>query len=351
MYVLAEVARGRDNNLNLIRFIAASAVLVSHAWPIALGPDAIQPLSGVTGHALGSIAVYIFFAISGFLIAASFERRSSLRAFLLARTLRLFPGLLVSLLLVALIMGPVVTELPLSQYLSHPDVMAFLVRNTTLVFPQYTLPGVFQGNPYPMVEGSIWTLIHEVLCYCLVFFIGVLGLLRRQRAMVGVLLLYATIWVLPELVEVKVHPRLMAARQLSLPFMIGVAFWVWRDRLVLSMPLAIALVLAASILRSGVLAYPVFVLAVSYVTFWIAYVPRGGLRHYNRIGDYSYGLYIYAFPIQGLAVWLVGPQEPLTNIAISFPVSLVLAILSWHFIEEPALRVTKRAVPLRTDLG
>lgn len=50
---LAEVAGGRDNNFNLIRMIAASGVLVSHAYPIALGEEARQPFHAATGYTLG----------------------------------------------------------------------------------------------------------------------------------------------------------------------------------------------------------------------------------------------------------------------------------------------------------
>ena len=177
MRILADLDQGRNNNFNLIRFVAALAVLVSHAWPIALGADAVQPLEALTGYSLGGLAVFVFFAASGYFITASFARSRSAEVFLLARALRLFPCLAVSLLLVALIMGPLVSTLGLGDYMTHPNTVTFLLRNITLAFPQYTLPGVFTDQPYPAVEGSIWTLIHEVACYALVFIAGISGLL------------------------------------------------------------------------------------------------------------------------------------------------------------------------------
>ena len=105
MRYLGDYSRGRDNNLNLIRMIAAAGVLVSHAWPLTMGSGAVQPLVRVTGHSLGTICVYVFFAISGFLIAASFDRSDTIR-FVAARVLRLVPGLFVSVAVVALLMGP-----------------------------------------------------------------------------------------------------------------------------------------------------------------------------------------------------------------------------------------------------
>ena len=183
MIWLGDVAKGRDNNFNLIRMLAATAVLVSHAWPLVLGSGAIEPLEALTGYPLGTMAVFVFFALSGFFISASFDRAGTITDFLAARGLRLFPGLFVSLIFVALIMAPFATSLSLSDYLANFNTWQFFLRNLTLAKPQYTLPGVFEANPYPAVEGSIWTLVHEVMCYGLVFLAGICGLLRRRTAM------------------------------------------------------------------------------------------------------------------------------------------------------------------------
>src|SRR5687767_8279407 len=86
--MLSEVSSGRDNNYNLIRMVAASSVLVSHSWPISLGPDTIEPLKKLTGFSLGTIAVFVFFAVSGFFITKSFDRRDSFLSFMMARILR-----------------------------------------------------------------------------------------------------------------------------------------------------------------------------------------------------------------------------------------------------------------------
>lgn len=341
--VLAHVAQGRDNNFNLIRFIAATAVLVSHAWPIALGPGAVEPLKALTGHTLGTNAVYLFFAVSGFFITSSYMRSGSARVFVTARVLRLFPGLAVSLLLVALVMGPMVTQLPIMTYLSTPDTATFLLRNITLFQPQYTLPGVFESNPYPTVEGSIWTLIHEVLCYGLVFIAGILGLLMRRGLMTVALLAYALAWVGPSLMGIELHPRIALTHGLSLPFVIGVAFRIWQDHIRLSLWVAIGLVAAAALSRDTALAFPLLALALTYVTFWCAYVPGGAIRAFNRLGDYSYGMYIYAFPLQGLVIWLWGSMGPGLNIALSLPLTLLCAVLSWHLIERPALGLARPA--------
>lgn len=340
MVRLGQLAHGRDNNLNLIRMVAATAVLVSHAWPLTLGPSAIEPLNVSLGHSLGRIAVYVFFVISGFLITASFERSETLFRFVAARVMRLMPGLIVSLLFVAFVLGLAVTRLPASAYLASPDTWGFLVSNTLLVSPQYSLPGVFEDNPFPSVEGSIWTLFYEVACYGLVFLLGIGAMLRPRR--LGLFVCgYATLCAVLLASGVDMPYKLHRMAQLSLPFVIGMGAWAWRDRLPLSGATAIALWVAAILLGDTPFAYVSFLLAVAYATFWLAYVPGGWIRGYNRVGDYSYGVYIYAIPLQGLVVMLFGATSIWLHVALAFPITLLAAVLSWRLIEEPSLKLLK----------
>lgn len=349
---LGNLSGSRDNNLNLIRAIAATSVLVSHAFPLTLGIGAIQPLSQLTGYSMGTIAVAIFFVISGFLIAASYDNSRTRTSFVVARALRLIPGLFVSLVLVALAMGPIVTDLSIPAYFAHSEVWAFIARNTTLAWPQFTLPGVFEANPYPTVEGSIWTLVHEAICYTGIFAVGVTGLLARRYMMAGALALFFVVWVVLPLSGMPVHPRIMELHSLAFPFAIGTAFYLWRDRIPLVWPIALTLVAASALTRGTAVYEVIFMLTLAYGTFWLAYVPGGWIRRYNQIGDYSYGIYIYAFPIQGLVVWLWGPMTPWMNMALALPLTLIPSIVSWHLVEKPALtmrgRVTEWLLGART---
>ncbi len=340
--LLGDLAQGRDNNFNLIRAIAATAVLVSHAWPLALGPGTAEPLARLTGNSLGGWAVDVFFVVSGFVIAASFARRPQARAFLAARSLRLFPGLLVSLLIVAFAIGPLVTTLPLTDYLTDPDLPLFMIRNMALVSPHYTLPGVFETNPYPAVVGSIWTLVYEVACYLGVLAVGLLGAFRDQRRMAAALFLYVLIWAAYAFAGEGLHPRADALHRLSLPFFVGVLIFALRLRLPLTLWWIAGLWGLVALISGTPLALPAQIVAMGYTVFWLAYVPRGALLAYNRFGDYSYGIYIYAFPLQGLMVWMIGPMTPGMNIALALPATFACAILSWHLVEAPALAKLRR---------
>lgn len=342
--MLGEAAKGRDNNLNLIRMIAAIAVLISHAYPISMGPGTQEPMKSMTGYSLGSLAVALFFVISGYLIAESFNRAKSWQDFIVARVLRLWPALLLSLALVAFLMGPLVSTLGVTGYLTHPDIWSFMARNLTLFSPQYSLPGVFETNPYTDVEGSIWTLFYEVVCYGGVFVAGLLGILKHRRWMSLVLLGVVLVWLGVEVAAPSLPAKVDNMLALGLPFALGTGFWLWRDRVAVTIWGVLGLFIL-TVLTAKTPLYGLFLmLFLAYGTFWLAYVPDGWIRRYNRLGDYSYGVYIYAFPAQGLAVWLWGPMSPLENMVLALPLTLLPSILSWHLLEKPALAQRRRVV-------
>lgn len=336
---LSDVSEGRNNNLNLIRLIAALAVLVSHAWPITLGPQAVQPLQDATGFQLGTQAVYVFFAISGFLIARSYERRSSVREWALARVLRIFPGLAVALVASVLVLGPLATALPLRDYLATPRTWSFVPAGLSLFGLQHELPGVFGTAPVgPEVNGSLWTLQYEVLCYLAVLAMGLAGGFRSRVSLALAAGSFALASLATAVIPDQLPPMFRGLMALGLPFACGVAFHIARRWLPL-IPWVLAPAIAAVVGVEGTaLHQPLYVLTLAYATFLLAYLPRGWIRRYNAVGDYSYGIYIYAWPVQQAVVQAFGPMEPLRNILVSAPIVLALAWVSWNVIERPALR-------------
>lgn len=333
---IADRATGRDNNFNLIRMLAASGVLVSHAWPITRGQGAEQPLQALLqGTSLGTVSVYVFFAISGFFITRSFVLRADLGAFVKARALRLFPALALVVVLTVAVLGPVFTTLPAAEY--WRGVPGYALRNLTLFFLDYDLPGVFVANPYgPAINGSLWSLSYEVLCYLGVLACGVPGLLARPRAFAPCLLAFGAFYLAA--LGLDLHFRLERLAELGLPFVIGMGFWVWRDRVPLSWPLAGILAVAAALAWPTPVFLPVLVLALSHAVFVLGFARIPGLAGYNRLGDYSYGLYVYAFPVQQMMA-AGGATDPFVNMLQAAPLTLACAVLSWHLVEAPALRL------------
>ncbi len=336
---LSDVDKSRDNNLNLIRMFAAAGVLISHAWPISTGNITQQPLTELLhGIDLGIICVSIFFAISGYLIAQSYDRDPNLKRFWLSRVMRIFPGLLVVLLITALILAPLITVMEArAVWLAAPE---YILRNFTLFSLEQYLPGVFRGNP---VGGSIniplWTLSHELICYFFVTLLGIGGLLKAPRLMFLAWLVFIASYAV--IIYAEPQQRLVALAKLAFPFMVGVIFFVWRRKVVLNWGIGGALIILTAVLYNSVIFREIFMLSLSYIIFLLAFLPSGKIRQYNRLGDYSYGIYIYAFPIQQLVAYL-GVTNPFLNIMYAFPLTLLCAVLSWIFIESPSLDIAKK---------
>ena len=323
--------------MNLLRFVMALAVLVAHAWPLTQGPGTPEPLQILTGYSLGSYAVFVFFALSGYLISHSYAQTNAPITYLVARAARLLPGLLVSLFLVAFVLGPVVSELSGAKYLTAQQSWDFVLANLTLIHPQYSLPGVFTANPYPEVEGSIWTLAHEAGWYLVLLICGMAGVLRHPRVVLGLAGLLAAAYVGVQVTGGHIPGKLAQFIQLGLPFAFGMAFRSYNTRVPNSVWLLTGLALAAGLTLHATWGFPILMAFLTYATFWLCFVPKGRIRAFNRIGDYSYGIYIYAFPVQGLVVWLVPGISVAGNIALALPLTLALAALSWHQVEQPAL--------------
>ncbi|WP_373356143.1 acyltransferase family protein [Pseudoroseicyclus sp. CXY001] len=337
---IADLSSGRQNNFNLIRILAAIGVLVSHAWPLSSGPGTREPLQAwLHGLTLGRVCVYVFFAISGFFIAKSFERSRTRRRFVRARVMRLYPALIVMLLLTVLVAGLFLTEAPAAVFWAA--VPEFLLRNLTLAYIQFEMPGVFLNLPYEQaINGSLWSLFHEVMCYLCVVVTGAAGLLRNRRLFALAFALTLALCVSGPFLPLPGIAGLFL--EVALPFVFGTAAYVWRASIPLSPLLLAALALAAALAWATPLFHAVFVLALSYGVLLLGFSRIAPLLAYNRLGDYSYGTYIYAFPVQQLAAgW--GGDTPAGNIAFALPLTLACAVLSWHLIEKPALASVHRA--------
>lgn len=334
----SDITHGRDNNLNLVRMIAASSVLISHAFPIALGEGATEPLQVVLrGHSLGNLAVLVFFAVSGFLIAKSYDRKQDWKLFLSARCWRIYPAL-AAVLALTVLFGFFFTTAPRQEYLVSGA--SYFVSNLSLARLQYPLPGIFEANPYgPAINGSLWTLVYEVICYLGILALGLLGLLRSRLLWVVIVLTGLALvtanafWPLP----VRIANMVL----LGAPFIIGSLIYAWRDRIPASFGIAAILLASAALARDSVLFDALLSVALAYSVLLVGFVRMPILNHYNRLGDYSYGTYIFAFPIQQI-VASYGVTSPYLLIAVALPLTLLLAVISWHFLESRCLAFAHR---------
>ena len=165
----------RDNNFDAVRLIAALAVVVGHAWPLT-GLSHPPRLGGIP---IFTLAVFVFFSLSGYLVATSWRRDPRVLPFLARRASRIFPALIVVIVLTTFLIGPFATRLAVNDYFASSQTWTYLT-NVSLV-ASYDLPGVFAANPRPVVNGALWTLGPEFLCYLGVVTAGFLTIAFRMR--------------------------------------------------------------------------------------------------------------------------------------------------------------------------
>ena len=342
---LSHYAHGRDNNFNLIRVAAALAVLVSHSFALSTGTTAAEPLRHNLGMSLGSMAVDVFFIVSGFLITSSLLNKQSAVQYAWARVLRIFPGLLAMLLLSVFVIGALFTSLPLVAYYAHPDIYLYLIKCGTLITGvAHTLPGVFVHNPYPyFINSSLWTLPCEIALYTIpaIVWFALRTSPPQQLAVFHALVIISTV-VAASLILIShfYYAAMNYYAQLIFMFSMGAMFYLLRNRIVLSKKLFFLLAagLALSTLNQHV--FFVFYSAIlAYLVLFLAYVPAGLIRRYNRAGDYSYGIYLYAFPLQQSIAAMVPEISTLSMLGLSAVTAILLAILSWHLLEQRVLRL------------
>ncbi len=339
---LGAICGDKNNNMNLIRFCAASAVLVSHSFALATGSAAAEPLRGLIGMTPGSMAVDVFFVLSGFLVTRSLVERGSILAFIKARILRIYPALLVSVVITVAVAGLFFTTLGAKDFLLNDKTIEYLKYNSTIFWGYASfLPGVFEGNPFGAgVNGSLWTLPREVHLYYKLALAWILfSISKSRRTFVSIFVVCVAVGGLPYML-LKDGGRFVEGSdwRLGYLFFSGGAYYVLRKWIALDWR-AFA-VCAASIVLAYHQGYffPVYSLVVPYMVLCLAYAPSGFLKHYNRAGDYSYGMYIYAFPVQQSLAAAVQGIGAWALMFASFAVTLLLAFVSWNMIEQRCLR-------------
>ena len=340
---IAAAMRRPHNNFTALRLALALAVIVSHAFSLTTGSLENEPLMRSTGFTLGEHAVNGFFAVSGFLVTMSFDRRGW-RDYVVARALRIVPALVAATLVTALLLGPALTRLPLAQYLADPALWRFIALTPTTFKSATALPGLFSDNVFPYPMGTVWTLKYEMLCYIGVFAAGLAGLMRQRIVALGLIAaLFLAIIALDLL-----HPDAGKATQTSLrlPFLFaaGGVLYLWSDRLPVSWIIAASL-LAATWLAAGTPLYKALLFAFeSYGVIWLALAP--GLSHpaLEPHADLSYGTYLYGWPVQQTLVQLFPGAAALSLLPPAVAISLIVAALSWYLVEKPALSLKARLV-------
>ncbi|MDR8394968.1 acyltransferase [Paraburkholderia sp. USG1] len=320
---------GHSNNFDFIRVVAASLVIWSHQYGLMGRPEP----EAFPGFSFGGIGVLIFFSLSGYLVAQSWDRDPSLPRFAAKRALRIFPGLICVTLLMAFLMGPKVSTLDHADYFASRDVWHFIVRTIGLWDMPDHLPGVFVNNHVGTVNSSLWTIPVELKWYGFLAFLGLFGVLRTRFVLPAMVLALAFCrFILP--MPLTHHVLL----EFGLCFLSGSMMHACRaDLQRYANWIKPGIAAAAVVFWLLRMEYLAIVIALPFVVVTLGSMSSPVLRRFGRFGDLSYGLYIYAFPIQQTIIHSSHNTQPLwLNLIASAAAISALAFLSWHLIEQPA---------------
>lgn len=354
----------KANSLGFLRFFFAAVVVVGHAFPLGGFNGNRDPMDVWTSRqeTLGGIAVGGFFVLSGFLITRSFASAPSPANYAWRRCLRILPGLWVCLLFTAFVAAPLVwwhDQGTLAGFLGAGPNSAFdyVRRNALVSVNQWGIAGLLEQTPYRVAfNGSLWTLFYEIKCYIGLGVLGAVGLLRRGR--VVILALFLALWVvqiggvispgLPEDIWTGFRDPQMV--RLPLFFLFGTVAFLYRERMIMSAHLAaVSAVIVVAGFWAGV-HQAVGPIAIGYICLWLT--VRVPIRRFDAHGDFSYGLYIYAFPVQQvLTVYGMNRGGLVPYILLTMVVTTALAVASWYLVERPCLKYKDPSLLWRRGSG
>lgn len=336
------ITNGRPSGFDYMRLLLAFAVIILHSVLISYGSEASEAQNPYLKmlESFSRLIVPMFFVLSGFLVAGSLERSKTLISFLGLRVFRIIPALILEVLLCTLILGPFFTNLPLSEYFSDPKFYKYFLNMAALI--QHELPGVFENNPFPhYINGQLWTVPYELFCYVVLSVMALCFLLSRERRLLAVIALYqltlgAITYFHPQEQVIAVPGQVVI-----LCFLCGLLFYRCRDKIKWSTSLFwISFLISVTLLSIPNGAYFV-ALPAAYMTVYLGLLNPVRNKFLSS-GDYSYGTYLYGFPIQQSLV-AASPffMNWYWNALAALPLALALGVFSWWTVEKPALHLRK----------
>lgn len=331
--VLSEAATNRNNNLNLIKLIAAFLVIVSHAYAFATGyrqTDWFYVMTGAKSD-LGGLAVNIFFFYSGLLVAMSILRNGDGKRYWKRRILRIYPSFIIVTFAIVFLAAPFVTTLDLKEYFTSAETYRYL--KNLIFLSEHNLPGVFVGNVYgPSVNGPIWTIRVEVFCYLLCYVFYKMKLLKKNHVMYSVILYM----VLTGALGYGVYLGIDGISAVIMPvtmFFLGMIYAVYAGRIYLSSLWSMAA--AAGFIISCLLGQVIFACMVflPYILCTLAFGTKPKFRMLNSLGECSYEIYLWGgFVGQMITYMFGGSMSAHQNMILTIPVAVMAGYLTSRLV-------------------
>jgi len=330
------------NNFDFLRLLFASFVIITHSYALSGNKECDLLCQYTNGQVSFSyLGVRGFFVISGYLVFQSLKRSRNIFDYSIKRILRLYPALILMLILTILFV-PFVYESAI-PYFKNKSILTYILNNITLYRPQHTITGVFETNPYrSAVNGSLWTIPYEVVMY---IFLALFFVVRKNTYFLKILLGFfflATYIVNVLFVEnIKKYGFFFGDEyiyDLSCFFIMGALLDAFKiDKLARRKTLLVLLALVSFIfIFFNCFLYVLYItLPLFIIVFGLMSVPYiNNLK--SKIGDISYGVYLYAFPVQQTVMYYF-KLSTIELMVTSMFISYLLGWFSWHFIEKKAL--------------
>lgn len=341
----ARLAEGRTTGFDYMRLGLSVWIIYWHSRAMVGVPWTDRSLLVLN---MSKVALPMFFALSGFLVASSLERLNHLPTFLAMRVLRILPALAVEVIMSALILGPLLTVLSLQQYFAGIEFWRYFWNIVGYI--HYELPGVFQSNPNTQVNASLWTVPYELECYIGLSILFLIGIYRRTWFLIAVCLICSALlaWREGPRFSWDIGP-IPPGRLLPVYFIAGAVILKLRHWLPGGMITAVATGAVSVAMLQFDFATWFSPLALAYATAALGCTspPRAPVI---LGGDYSYGMYLYAFPIQQTWEQLLRSPSLAVNFIVSVATIAPFAAFSWHCIEKPVLslksKIMRKALPV-----
>lgn len=321
----------RSNNLNLVKFIAALFVIISHAYPLCKGAEYNDILSDLSRNsiAFGSLAVAIFFMSSGFFVTKSLLKSKDSKKYLHNRFIRIFPPLWFTLLVCILVCGLFFSTYNLGKYFWSIDFLKYCLN--FILIPIHNLPGVFMNNIYPgVVNGPLWTLPIEFVCYLVLLLAYKLNLVNKKSYK------YVALLVIVAFVGINLIPlSIKGYIQPCFLFFWGSFYWIYRDKITMNNTYFLISLVAFVLLIVLGYGHVASFLFVPYLTLYIAFCLPQCNNRLASLGNLSYDIYLCGWPIQQMIISLFGGSMLVgMNILISIPLSILVGYITYSLVEK-----------------
>lgn len=326
-----------SNNLDLLRLLLALSVVFLHLNHL-IDNQLVNTLGDIF-HYISASAVPSFFIISGFLIYMSYERASSLRSYFANRFLRLYPAYFLLILACAILMG-LVSDMLLTDYYSLATLKYFIYNALFLNFMAPNLPGVFESHNLTIVNGALWSLKIEVMFYLAVPLL--FKVLESHKSIIYMIVIYILSFLYITTIESisAQNPKylsLISQLPAQMSYFIAGIFCYKYYSLIVKWKIYIIPISLAGLIYDMVYLKPLllsFLLVLIFIDF--RYVLS-----LKKIGDLSYGVYIYHFPLIHLFIYFGYTFATATEVSFLFVIILFISFLSWKLIERPSLELKR----------